>query len=259
MSKMTDRIADKQQIIDLAKQQYENKKRSKNPPNIIRLPSNGFIYPKSHPLRSGTVEMRHMTAYDEDIITNSTYIKNGVILEKLLESLVVTPGVNVEDIAVSDQEAMLISARIFAYGEKYEVSLVDPATTNVIDRTINLSELKFKPFKLISDDNGEFDYTFESGVNIKFRYLSAKLTKQIDDDNIISKFLELSIQEVDGNRDKHYIQEFIKFELLTKHSRAIREYMAKNLSGIDFDVEVEGEDGSTFVSRFQFGPDFLWI
>ena len=58
---------------------------------------------------------------------------------------------------------------------------------------------------------------------------------------------------------KKYIQEFIKYELLTKDSRAIREHMATNIPGINFDIEIEGEDGSTFNIMFQIGADFLWI
>ena len=259
MSRMTDRVADKQQLINLAKEQYETKRRSKNPPNVVQLPSKGLIYPESHPLRSGTVEMRHMTAYDEDIITNTTYIKNGVLLEKLLNALIVTPGVDIGDVALCDQEAMLISARIYAYGEKYDTTVIDPKTGNTIEHSINLSKLTFKTFDLVSDENGEFSYTLESGVNIKFRYLTDKLTRQINDDNVISKFLELAIQEVDGERDKKSIQEFIKYELLTKDSRAIREHMATNIPGINFDIEIEGEDGSTFNIMFQIGADFLWI
>ena len=95
MSKVTDRL-DNKQIVELAKQQYENQKQtSKFPANIITLPSNGNVYAETSALRSGKVEMRHMTAYDEDILSNSSYIKEGVIFDKLLEALIITADVNI--------------------------------------------------------------------------------------------------------------------------------------------------------------------
>jgi hypothetical protein len=80
-------------IIEIAKQRYESKQRSKLPSIIVSLASAGKIYPESSPLRAGQIEMRYMTAYDEDILTNTSYIKNGVVFDKLLESIIVTEGV----------------------------------------------------------------------------------------------------------------------------------------------------------------------
>ena len=81
MTKVTDRYNDKN-LIDLAKQQYVDKKTSTIPSEIVQLPSQGKIYPKDHPLREGIIEIRHMTAYDEDILTNLSYIQQGVVLDK---------------------------------------------------------------------------------------------------------------------------------------------------------------------------------
>ena len=111
MSKVTDRL-DNKQIIELAKQQYEqNKKTSKFPANIINLPSLGKVYEKSSPLRHGQIEMRHMTAYDEDILSNSSYINEGVVFDKLLEALIITPGIHPNDFVAGDKEWAIISAR----------------------------------------------------------------------------------------------------------------------------------------------------
>jgi len=89
MSKVTDRL-DNKQIVELAKKQYEQEKQnSKFPANIITLPSQGKVYEETSALKSGKIEMRHMTAYDEDILSNSSYISEGVIFDKLLEALIV--------------------------------------------------------------------------------------------------------------------------------------------------------------------------
>ena len=83
-NKMTDRL-DNSNIVNLVRQNYENKQKLRIPPVLVKLPSSGLLYPEASPLRAGSVEMRHMTAYDEDIFSNSTYIAAGVVFVKLLE------------------------------------------------------------------------------------------------------------------------------------------------------------------------------
>ena len=57
------------------------------------LPSKGLVYPKDHPLSAGQVEIKYMTAKEEDILTSQNLIKKGVVIEKLLNSLIVDKGV----------------------------------------------------------------------------------------------------------------------------------------------------------------------
>ena len=97
MTQLSNRMTDKN-LIELAKQQHENKQLSKYPGLIVNLPSYGKIYPESSVLRPGQLEMRYMTAYDEDILTNPSYIKEGILFDKLIESLVITPGFDINEI-----------------------------------------------------------------------------------------------------------------------------------------------------------------
>ncbi len=62
----------------------------KLPTETIELPSKGLLYASDNPLSSGTIEMKYMTAKEEDILTNQNYIKNGTVIDKLLQSLIVT-------------------------------------------------------------------------------------------------------------------------------------------------------------------------
>ena len=259
MTKVTDRL-DSQNLINLARQQYEQKQRTRIPPVVVKLPSGGAVYPKSSPLSAGTVEMRHMTAYEEDILTNSTYIANNIVFDKLLESLVVTPGVDVSDIILSDRDGLIVSARIIGYGKNYPVTIIDPKTNKELTRTVDLSALTFRPFSLTPDDNGEFDYIISETKNkLKFKYISAAESKQIDPDRAVSQLMELCITEVDGNRDKNFISEFIKYEFVAGPSRDFREYLVNNLPGLNYNIEFEGEDGSTFTAGFQLGSDLFWF
>ncbi len=252
MSKVTDRI-DNQNLVNLARQQYETDKRSKLPSVIVNLPSGGNVYPKDHPLRNGTIEMRYMTAYDEDILTNSSYIRNGVLFQKLLESIVLTP-VNVKEISSVDQFALIINARILAYGPEYPVIVIDPNTKSELKRTVNLSRLKAKPFNLICDDSGEFEYRVSDTCMIKFRFPYDD--KEYDS---ITEYLNSIITQVNESRSKSDIENFIRYEFMAFDAKKFRKYVLDNTPGLDFNIEFEGEDGSTFTTTFPIGPDLFWF
>ena len=252
MSNMTDRIQDKN-LIQLAKQQYETQKRSTIPSEIVRLVSRGQVYAENHPLRTGTIEMRYMTAYDEDILTNPSYIREGVVLDKLLESLIVTP-VDYDSIARIDKNGLVISARILSYGKDYAVQVKDPKTSNLLNRVVDLTRLKYSDFDLVSDAAGEFAYELENGTQLKFKFLQTSDTVEK-----VSDFLEQTICEVNGNRDNTSIQNFIRYEFLARESKKFRKYIEDNTPSILATYDFEGEDGSAFSAGFQIGADLFWF
>lgn len=252
MSKMTDRI-DNQNIINLARQQYENEKRTKLPTVVVPLDSAGKIYPAEHPLRIGTIEMRYMTAYDEDILTNISYINNGIVFDKLLESVIMTPNVY-NDISVVDKLGLIIRTRILAYGSEYSIVVSDPKTGAELTRTINLNALKPKPFALESNELGEFAYEVNKDCIIFFKYPSAD-----NADETISGHLKNIITQVNDSRDANHIENFIRYEFFAAESKRFRKHVADNMPGIDLSVDIEGEDGDTFTTGFQLGPQLFWF
>jgi hypothetical protein len=254
MARVTDRLS-KENIIELAKQEYDTSKKSTLPSEIIKLASNGKIYPKDHPLSSGTIELRYMTAYDEDILTNTSYVQQGVMLDKLLDSIIVTPGITADDIANVDKDGLIIQARILAYGSDYPVEVTDPKTGNRLSRTVDLKTLNYLPFNLESDDNGEFTYNINDKTTIKFAFLKTN----IDNDITISKFLSKLIKQVDDNRDSKYIEEFIRYTFLAKDAKKFRTYVTDNAPGLVLETTFTGDDGSTFTAGFQVGSDLFWF
>lgn len=253
---VTDRLSDKN-LIELAKQQYENTKRSTIPSELVLLPSKGKVYPKSNPLSKGSVEMRYMTAYDEDILTNLSYIRAGTLFDKLLSNLILDT-VNVDDILAADKDALIIAARIHGYGANYNVTVTDPNTKATLERTMNLSKLKMRDFNLESNDAGEFEYKAE-GIDIKFRFLSNKEIQSISPERLNSDFLKQSIVECNGSRDAAEIENFIMYQMTPKESREFRTYITNNLPGLVLEAEFEGESGGTFTAGFQLGSNLFWI
>ena len=260
MSKVTDRL-DNKQIIELAKKQYEQSKQTnKFPANIIKLPSAGKVYAESSVLRNGELEMRHMTAYDEDILTNSSYINSGVVFDKLLESLIVTPGVDINELIYTDKESLIVSARILGYGNEYKITMKHPKNSDQIQANIDLSKLKFKSFDLESDENGCFEYNGKLHDNIiKYRFLSESEISTIDDNRTVSDYLIKCIYSLNGSTDKNKIEDFIKYELRAVDSRKLRTYISDNLPGLDPNTTATGEDGSSHPAVFRFTVDIFRI
>tara|TARA_B100000963_G_C22629657_1_gene674231 strand:- start:2877 stop:3635 length:759 start_codon:yes stop_codon:yes gene_type:complete len=248
--KMTEQYSN-QNLINLAKQQYQEKQTQNIPSEIIKLTSGGIVYPKDHILRSGQIEMRYMTAYDEDILTNPSYINEGVVLDKLIDTLIVS-DVKFEELALIDKDGLILSARMLSYGTTYPVEITDPKTNKKLNRDIDLSKIKSKTSTLISDDNGEFTYKFNDNT-LKWIFPKVK-----DTFNSISEFLLLIITEINGTRNKTEIENFIRYKFLITESKKFQKYITDNTPSTLLEYEFEGEDGSTFTAGFPIGPDFFW-
>lgn len=251
MSKVTTRLGN-QDLVNIAKQRFDKQQRSKLPSLVVNLPSRGLIYPADHPLRKGYIETKYMTAYDEDILTNSSYIRSGIVFDKLLDSIIIDE-IDIADIATVDRDAILISARINAYGHEYPVNLTDPETNSASSHIIDLRKIKHNDFKLETDDNGEIEYTTAKGDVILFTYGPPTSA------NTILEVLNSLIRQVNGKRDSHSIDQFLRYQFLALESKTFREYVVDNAPGVDYMYEFEGENGSTFKARFQLGPDLFWF
>ena len=139
----------------------------KFPTEEVELPSKGLVYPEDNPLSSGKIEMKYMTAKEEDILTNENLIKNGTVLDKLLQSVIVS-DINYNDLIIGDKNAILVAARILGYGKDYTFEY------NNEQVTIDLSDLQLKYLDetIIEKGVNQFSFTLpHSGVNITYKIL----------------------------------------------------------------------------------------
>ena len=111
---------------------------------VIDLPSKGKVYPENSPLSSGKIELKYMTAKEEDILTSQNLIKKGIVIDKLLNSLIVSPGIKSSDLLVGDKNAVMIASRILAYGGDYTVEIQNPNTGEKVQQTFDLTQCEFK-------------------------------------------------------------------------------------------------------------------
>ena len=251
MAKLTDSYKN-DNLIQIAKQQYETKQKGTIPSEIVTLISKGQVYPMDSPLRQGKLEMRYMTAYDEDILTNASYMKEGVTIDKLLQSLIVS-DISYNELAGIDKDGLILNARLLSYGAEYNVTVIDPKTGNSLERTVDLSTIKTKTLDIESDDNGEFSYETEK-LSIKFKFPTLD-----QESETISSYLGNVITEINGARKKSDIENFIKYNFLIAESKKFQKYIIENTPKLILEYDFEGEDGSTFTSTFQVGPNFFWV
>jgi len=257
---------------DPTHQQYSAPKSYPFPTEIISLPSKGLVYPESNPLSKGEITVKLMTAREEDILTSTALIKKGIQLDKLLESIVVEPGVNINDLVIGDKNAILVTSRILAFGPEYEAKINDPFDNEEIDITIDLSQIKVKEI----DENklnrsNEYDFFLPvSKTQIKFKLLTH------GDELIINKDIEASqktlkqaneittryrriITEVDGVRDAGTISNFVTNRLLAGDSKALRKYIVEITPDLDLKFDYTSPiTGETEALRIPFGVGFFY-
>ena len=240
---------------------------SKFPTEVIDLPSKGLVYPKEHPLSSGNVELKYMTAKEEDILTSPNLIEKGIVLDKLLESLIVTEGVKLEDFVIGDKNALLVSTRILGYGKDYPVMLNVDEEVN-IDLT-TLKEIWIDEKNLVEKNKNEFNYTTPIGKNkIVFSILDGYMEKQLDELNKayekagqsreLTNRYKLIIKSVDGKSERKDIDDFVDNQFMARDSMAFREYIKDVAPDIDFTTNIKLSDGSEQEVTVPMTVRFFW-
>ena len=232
------------------------------PTEIIDLPSNGKVYSPENPLSKGTVEIKYMTAREEDILASQNLIRKGVVLDKLFESVVVEEGVNIDDILIGDKNAILLATRILGYGKDYQVEITDPFSGEQQKTNVDLAKIQIKEVdKTLLNSNNKYEFELPiAKKKIVFKLLSHKDEKDInseiqalqrlskDKDGVsseISTRLRYMIEEIDGNNDRGFINNFVKNNLLARDSRVLRNYIQQISPDLelkfDFTSDLTGE------------------
>jgi len=246
---------------------------TKFPTETVTLPSKGLLYPKDNPLSKGEIEMKYMTAKEEDILTNNNYIRQGTVIDKLLQALIVSK-INYDDLLIGDKNGILIAARILGYGKDYTFKYLDERGRER-EGFIDLSELKEKEL------NKEL---FESGIN-EFKFITPKSNDELtfkilthgDEKKIeaeikgllkinpnssadVTTRLKYIIISVNGKREIGEIRNYVDNYLLAPDARALRDYYNKiqpdiELKFIPDDENYTGEGIAVPISLNFFWPD----
>lgn len=237
----------------------------RRPSEIIDLPSKGLVYPETNPLSSGQVELFYLNAASEDILTTMSYIQKGVVLDKLLESLLVDTKINIKDLIVGDKNALLIAARVLGYGPKYAFKHNDE------EHIVDISKLENKPLDetIFVKGKNEFAYTLpNSKNNITFKILTGHDQEKIEAElNGLKKLnkpvlpelttrLKHLITSVEGKTDPKDIREFVDNYMSAIDSRELRNYIKEIQPNVDLTLKLEnGEEAVLPIGLSFFWPD----
>jgi hypothetical protein len=245
----------------------------KFPTETIDLPSKGLLYPEGSPLAEGKIEMKYMTAREEDILSNTNYLKQGIWLDKLLQSMIISK-INYDDLLLGDKDAIILAARILGYGKDYSFRYTFPSSDVEETVTVDLSSLKEKEFDTsLVKESRKNEFTFEfptTGNVITFKLLTVGDEKAIEKEILglkkidpkgsfeISTRLKNMIISVNGDYEKKTIREFVDYGLLARDAKALREYISNINPGVDMSYTHITENGVEEDIVIPVGLNFFW-
>ena len=233
----------------------------------MSLPSKGLLYSEDNPLSLKVqVEIKYMTAKEEDILTNQNFIQKGIVIDKLLQSLIVS-DINYSDLLIGDKNAIMIAARILSYGSKYEFEY-DGVTQNV-----DLSSLDILPLneELSKATSNEFSFTLpHSGNKVTFKLLTHGDERKIDQEisglkklnkdttNEVTVRLSHIITSVNGLVEPKEVREFVNNYFLAKDARAFRKYYQTLSPDVNMKVTVVDQEDREEEVDVPIGINFFW-
>ena len=235
----------------------------KLPTETVSLPSKGLLYPEDNPLSSGQIEMKYMTAKEEDILTNQSYIADGTVFDRLFKSLIIS-DVNYDDLLVGDKNAILVAARILGYGKDYKF------TYGGEEYSLDLTQIQDKEIdeSIYTKGVNKFSFTLPASTStVVFKILTHKdeenIRKEIESYKKISKDsspevttrLKHTIISIDGKEDKKSIREFVDNYLLARDARALRDYIKEIQPDVDLTFFPNGSETRV---NIPIGLTFFW-
>lgn len=244
------------------------------PVETIPLPSAGRVYPAHHPLHGReTVDIKAMTAREEDILTSPAYLKKGTVISELIKSCLTDKSINPVDMLTGDRNALMVAIRITGYGPDYDAELECNECSNKAPRNFNLGELPLKRLEIspVQEGLNLFEFVLPySKKSVRFRFLTGRDEEEIlhtaekqkklglQGNSSVTTNLLYSIVSVDGIEDRGKIANFVRM-MPARDSLALRNYIRDNEPGITMKQDVTCPScGHTEEVSMPIGVSFLW-
>lgn len=248
------------------------------PTEFVDLPSKGQYYPENHPLHGqDTVEIKFMTAKEEDILSSKTLIKQGVAIDRLLKSVIIDNRVNPDTLISGDRNAILVATRITGYGADYETKITCPSCMTSTDYSFDLGEVEVRTADDL-EQNDSYEITEEgtiitttplSKVQVEMKMMTGKdenyLSRLIESkrkkklpETTLTDTLKILIVSLNGETSKDLINQFIKI-LPARDSRYLRSTYEKASPNVDMTQNFECSTcGYVTDLEVPFTTDFFW-
>jgi len=243
------------------------------PVELVPLPSGGIVYPEDSPLYGkNAVEVRAMTAREEDILTSKALIKKGTVITHLIKSCLIDKSVDVRNMISGDRNALMIALRVTGYGQSYKVDVDCPACSERSSQAFDLADLPIKQLSLEPTQEGTNLFNFELPVtkkNVQFKFLTGRDEEEIMTmtarkkksglgDNLVTTRLTYSIVSIDGITNKSKVNGFIR-NMPARDSLALRRHIDKNEPGIDMKSWMSCDSClADSEVRLPLGAGFFW-
>ena len=218
------------------------------PTELVPLPSKGIIYPSDSALHGkDALEIRPMTAKDEDILMSRAYIKKGIVINKLIESCLIDKSINVEELIAGDKNALMVALRITGYGAEYVVDVTCPECGAQNNHAFDLTTMPIKTLAIepISIGSNAFEIVLPvTKKKVCVKFLDGYDEKEINTINerkkksgirtqsSVTDRLKYSIISVDDIKDKNKISFFVK-NMPVRDSLALRNFLDKQEPGVE--------------------------
>jgi len=246
------------------------------PTEFVELPSRGLCYAADHPLCGvESVEIKYMTAKEEDILSSKTLIKQGVAIERFLKSIIIDKSIRTDSLVTGDRNAILVAARINGYGSEYSTKVTCPSCFTSSDYEFDLSEVEIKEFNENPEDATWTDSgnllatTPITGVEVETRPLTGKdemylartqesKRKKKLAETTLTDLLKTIVVSVNGKEERNLINEFIEV-MPARDSRHLRTTYEENIPNVDMTQEFECPNCNYRTAlEVPFTTDFFW-
>jgi hypothetical protein len=240
----------------------------------VKLPSEGKVYAENTTLHNKKeLDIRVMTAREEDILTSRALIKKGTVITELLRACIMDKSVDIQEMVAGDRNAIMVAVRISGYGREYPAEIVCNNCGHKFENDFDLGKLTLKKLGIEPVEEGKnlFKFTLPmSKSEVLFKFLTGKDEEEIDIiqtkmkklgqvvDNLVTTRLKRSIVSIDGNEDKGYIARFVD-RMRAGDSKALRRYVDKHEPGVNMKQEAECPAcGDREEVHMPLGSSFFW-
>lgn len=237
------------------------------PTEYVDLPSKGKLYPVGHPLRDKTsIEIKQMTAKEEDILTSESYIKKGIALEKLLEAIIIDKNIRSETLATVDRAAIFLATRILAYGPEYNSATVCPSCSkqekHIYDLSNSPSVEYFKNEDMLTENGTFFIDLPITKWKVECRSLFGRdeinnSSNKNKNESLVSDQLSMIIVSIEGATERSVLLKALDL-MPAKDSKFLREEYRKHMPNVKFSLELNCECGYTGEVEVPLTLEFFW-
>lgn len=246
------------------------------PVELVPLPSGGAIYPPTSPLHGkDTLQIKAMTAQEEDILMSRALIKEGTVISTLIKSCLIDKSVDPGEMLSGDRNALIVSIRITGYGSSYNASVTCPSCSRTSSSTFDLAGIGIKRLGAspVMPGTNEFAFTLPmSKKQVTFKLTTvrdeedetrtrekmAKLFPDAKVEGTVTRQLEMQVLSIDGNRDRTAISAFIK-AMPALDSRSLRSYISEIEPGLDMTADFTCRScGAGSKVALPMGASFFW-